>query len=187
MRNLLIASLLAGMLLCGEAFSFMTGRVDGNNVFYSTGKSYFVDPSFKYIGTFSRQYTNKEVGSLRSADHTENFEIFGRQYNDTNELVEIFIAAWDKLPSRWNYLPKGKLEENYYEFKVTRFTGLLEFLKERGYTTSNEFYGGLVLGYNELNISTKYYLVIANSIFPLGVDKNNYVKEQFGRVIREVK
>lgn len=185
MRYLLTVGVLVLTLFCGTAFSFMLGRVEGNSVHYSTGKSYTVDSTFIYIGTFQDQYDTKEFGSLKTAPHILNYEVFGKKYNDTNELIEIFIASWDKLPSGWTYHPRGPLDEKLYSFKVTRFNGLAQFLTNKGYTFSSEFFGGIMRGFNERNVSTTYMFVVANSVMPTEIDKSEYVKTRFASIIKE--
>jgi len=163
----------------------MTGRVEGNCVYYSADKVYELAPDFVYIGSFTSTVNMKAENQLNVSSYLLINEVFGKKFNNTNELVEIFIAQYEKLPDRWRVATPGPMNEKFYNFKPTRFTGLAEFLTEKGYTFSTDFFGGLLLGNGYLNTYTKFYFVVSNTVLPTGKDKIEFIRTKFLECVKD--
>ena len=167
------------------AQAFMMGRVDGNRVSYSAEKEYIVDSSYKYIGTYTTSVN--VVATNNSANLNSNTlinEVYGKLYGDTNEIIEIFIAQWVKLPNKWRVSTPGPIKENLYDFKVSRFLGLAAFLTEKGYTYPVEFFGGTLDGFGYLDTYTKHYFAIAITTMPPTSDRTDVVRSTYAKNIK---
>ncbi len=167
-----------------NAQALMLGRVDGHTVYFNAEQAYVVDSSFEYIGSYTSQLSTKALDQLKQGSKTLVHEVFGKRHNDTNELVMIFIAQWQKFPDRWRVSEPGPIREKMYDFMPTRFTGLADFLKSKGYTYSTNFYGGLLIGNGYLDTYTKYFFAVANTIIPEISGKADYVRAVFNENIK---
>jgi hypothetical protein len=162
-----------------NAQAFMTGRVDGHKVYYSAEQAYMVDASFEYIGSYTTNLNIQASDVLKQVAKIYQTEVFGKRHNGTNELDTLFIARWEKLPDGWRWHNPGPLKESLYEFKVPRFTGLEEFLREKGFTFTDKFYGGILLGTIWRETTTKYFFCVSQGSIPQNVDKAEFVRSAF--------
>lgn len=183
LRTILLAVLVAVLAAPCGAEAAMLGKVDGQRVYYSASETYRVADSFIYIGTFSSEVDGMSRSGLRFARAVYTNFVFGKRYNDTNELVEIFITRWEELPSGWRLPNPGQIPEYYYNFKVTRFTGLREFLNEKGFTFSSVFYGGRMKGYVRDGTSVQHYFAKATTVMPQDADKTEQVRQSYYQAI----
>lgn len=165
----------------------MTGRVEGNKIYYSAEKTYEIGQEFIYIGSFASSITKKANNKLAMQPDFITNEVFGKRYNNTNELTELFIAQYEVLPNEWRVATPGPMNEKLYNFKPTRFSGLAEFLAEKGYTFSNNSFGGLLLGNGYIGTYTKFYFVVSNTSLPSGKDKRDFLRAKFMESIKEAK
>lgn len=168
-----------------NAFTAMSTRVEGHNVYYTAGQRYAIDGEFVYIGTFTTSKSVKAMNKLDVSTYQIINEVFGLSYNGTNELVQLFIAQWVKMPPDWKVGEPGPIDSKYYDFKPTRFTGLADFLNSKGYTFSTEFYGGLMIGTGYRDSYTKYFFAISKSTMPTEVDKTEYLKSTFDKKVKQ--
>lgn len=180
-----LAALIWTAVAYTNAFTAMSTRVDGNNVYYTAGQMYAIDAEFVYIGAFTTTESVKAMNKLDVSTYQIINEVFGLSYNGTNELVQLFIAQWVKMPSGWKVGEPGPINAKYYDFKPTRFTGLADFLQNKGFTYSNEFYGGLMIGTGYSDTYTRYYFAISKSTIPKSVDNVEYLKSTFTEKVKQ--
>lgn len=184
MRILSLAFLLCIVMLCSKANALMVGNVDGNKIYYSPSTSFEIDNTFQYAGSYRSSYESKGIDMVKTATHLLTYEVFVKIDPARKEVVELFIACWDRLPTKWNYLPKGDVKEKLYPFNVNRFAGLADFLKSKGFTAAKAFHGGVMKGYNEGNTSTLYYFAVAYTTIPANIEENEYVRQRFAASVR---
>ena len=181
-----IAVFVVMMFSAVRSESFMAGRVDGNRVYYSASNTYAVDSSFVYIGTFeSDQTITAQNSQTNKSTRLLINEVFAKRYGTTNELVELFIAQWNKLPNRWHVTEPGPMKERIYEFRPTKFTGLSAFLESKGYTYTDVFHGGMMLGFGYNDTYTRYYFAVAKSTIPKDVtDNDGFLRTAFSNAVK---
>ena len=103
---LMLAVIVCGMQLtfAGEAQAVMLGRVDGQKVYYSAEKTYLVDSSFVYIGSYTSDRNASATNTLKQTSLVVLNEVFAKKHNDTNEIVAIFhrpVAEAAHQMARW--------------------------------------------------------------------------------------
>ncbi len=185
--NVRLASLLVLVALFAmgrDAWAMMAGRVDGHTVYYSADQAYTVDDSLAYVGNCRSEITGGNVNDMHKTYSVPvQNEVFGRIDPATGKVVELFIAQWELWPV--GLKEQGPLKQSTYDFRVPRFRGLDDFLKEKGIPFAELYYGGMMQGFAQAAIRTRYYFAIAVDVIPANVGKDAFLRDRFPKAVRE--